>query len=379
MRTKSLVLLLLALGCGLIASIGISQVIERNRAGSGPAVEYEDVVVAAVDLKEGEKLKMTSIEFKQFPKGNVPEGVYHSLEDAFKNQNRLRSFIAKGEAILPNKFLDPNFDNTTRIPKGMRVVAIPADSQSAAGNLLKPDDRVDVLLHVPGNGQNQQAVVKTILRNIRVFSVNDNTRAVSQEGDAAVEKNTRYVTLLVTTDQQGVVMLAQHQGQIKFSLRHPDDIDPPEDTGINNIGKVLTNNGANTTNNAETEDNALSPLKSASKSVGSFFDTLNAAAEKIKENQPPVAPASASAPPVLPYETFQTVVIEGPTPRVVDMSRDKKNPKGTWVSDGTKGARMPRVTPSVLTPPASTTTSTLVDSLGLPTQPIESSVKNTTF
>jgi len=50
MRTKSLVLLLLALGCGLIASIGISQVIERNRAGSGPVIEYEDIVVSAVDL-----------------------------------------------------------------------------------------------------------------------------------------------------------------------------------------------------------------------------------------------------------------------------------------------------------------------------------------
>jgi len=281
---------------------------------------------------------------------------------------------------LPTKFLDPNFDETTRIPKGMRVVAIPADSQSAAGNLLKPDDRVDVLLHVPGNGQNQQAVVKTILRNIRVFSVNDNTRAVSENGDAAVEKNTRYVTLLVTTDQQGVVMLAQHQGQIKFSLRHPDDIDPPEDTDLKNIGKVLTNNGSNTTNNADTEDAALKPLQKVSAAASNFFDTLNAVAAKANENQAPVAPASAGSPPALPYETFQTIIIEGAAPRVVEMSRDKKNPKGTWINDGVKGARMPRISPSAsVAPPVSTATSTLVDSLGLPTQPVDSSVKNTTF
>lgn len=377
MRTKSLVLLLLALGCGLIASIGISQVIERNRAGSGPAIEYEDIVVAAVELKENEKLKAQSIELKPFPKGTAPEGAYHSIEETLKVTHRLRTVIAKGEPILPTKFLDPNQDNTTRIPKGMRVVAIQADSQSAAGNLLKPDDRVDVLLHVPGNNQNQQAVVKSILKNIRVFSVNDNTRAVAETGEATQEKNTRYVTLLVTPEQSRIVMLAQHQGQLKLSLRHPDEPEEvDEDNDLQSMPKVLAQNG-NNTNNAEAEEAALKPFQKVSNSMGSFFDTLNAVAEKAKENQP-VAPASAGSPPALPYETFQTVIIENSTPRVVELSRDKKNPKGTWVSDGVKGARMPRVAPSIA-PPVSTTTSTLVDSLGLPTQAIDSSVKNTTF
>jgi pilus assembly protein CpaB len=378
MRTKSLVLLLLALGCGLIASIGISQVIERNRAGSGPAIEYEDIVVAAINLKENEKLKAQSVELKPFPKGTAPEGAYHSIEDVLKVTHRLRTVIAKGEAILPNRFLDPKFDETTRIPMGMRVVAIQADSQSAAGNLLKPDDRVDLLLHVPGNNQNQQAVVKTILRNIRVFSVNDNTRAVSETGEVAVEKNTRYVTLLVTPEQTRVVMLAQNQGQLKLSLRHPDEKDDAEDNNdIKNIGKVLTDNSTNKPNSVEAEDAALKPLARVENAASSFLNTLNAVAERAKENQPPVAPASAGSPPVMPYETFNMVIIENSTPRGVEMMRDKKNPKGTWVSDGIKGARMPRVAPAAA--PTSTATSTLVDSLGLPTQPVDTSVKNTTF
>lgn len=378
MRTKSLVLLLLALGCGLIASIGISQVIERNRAGSGPAIEYEDIVVAALELKENDKLKSASIELKPFPKGTAPDGAYHSIEDALKVTYRLRTVIAKGEPILPTKFLDPNQDNTQRIPMGMRVVAIQADSQSAAGNLLKPDDRVDVLLHVPASN-NQPAVVKTVLRNIRIFSVNDNTRAVS-EGEATTEKNTRFVTLLVNTEQQGVVMLAQHQGQIKLSLRHPDDVDPPEDTGLQNIGKVLTSNGSSNTNNAEAEEAArIKPLEKVSNSVGSFFDTLNAVAEKAKENQTPVAPASAGTPPALPYEVFQTVIIENSTPRVVEMSRDKKNPKGTWVSDGVKGARMPRLAPSASVAPPLPPGTTTPESLGVTVPQVESSVRNTTF
>ena len=45
MRPKSLILLLLALGCGLVASIGISQVLDRRNHHAEPAVEKEPIYV----------------------------------------------------------------------------------------------------------------------------------------------------------------------------------------------------------------------------------------------------------------------------------------------------------------------------------------------
>ncbi len=381
MRTKSLVLLLLALGCGLIASIGISQVIERNRQQGGPALEYEEVVVAAMDLKQGDKLKAASLEIKPMVKGTVPEGAYRSFDEALKNTLKLRTLILKGEPIVAAKFQNKEEDVTSFIPKGMRVVSIVADSTSAAGNLLNPNDRVDVLLHVPGNNHNQVAVVKTILQNIKIFSVNDNTRAVGDQGEQNMEKTTRYVTLLVTPEQSRVVTLAQNQGQLKLSLRGALDEEIVNEDDPKSVGKILAENSANNAGSGKAEDDALNPLQTAGKSFGSFLQTLEAVAQQAKENQAPVAPASAGTPPALPYETFTQVIIEGPTPRVVEMSRDKKNPKGTWVNGDIKGARMPRVSSSttVTTPPTSTATATTTDSLGLPTQPTDSSVKSTTF
>ncbi len=373
MRTKSIVLLLLALGCGLIASIGISQVIERNRAGAGPTLEYEDVVVAAADIKQGEKLKAAVIELKPLVKGTVPEGSYHSIEEALKNTFKLKTLVLKGEPIILAKFQTKEEDITRRIPHGMRVVSIQADSASAAGNLLSPSDRVDVLLHVPGNGRTQTAVVKTILQNIRVFSVNDNTSSVGDNGESNTEKNTRYVTLLVDPEQAQVLTLAQMQGQIKLSLRGPDDPGTIDVNDPKSVGKVLAENSSLNANSEAAENAALNPLQKASSSLGSFFDTLNAVAEQAQDHQP----SSQSTAPGLPYETFQTLIIEGPTPRVFEMSRDKKNPKGTWISDSIKGAR------SYGTPPSASMiapeTATMTDTFGLPTQPIESSVRNTTF
>ena len=46
MRTKSIVLLALALGCGLVASIGISQIIEQNKKGGGPRSKPKPILVA---------------------------------------------------------------------------------------------------------------------------------------------------------------------------------------------------------------------------------------------------------------------------------------------------------------------------------------------
>lgn len=371
MRTKSLVLLLLALGCGLIASIGISQVIERNRQQSGPALEYEEVVVAAMDLKQGEKLKAASLEIKPMVKGTVPEGAYRSFDEALKNTLKLRTLILKGEPIVAAKFQNKEEDITRNIPPGMRVLSIQADSTAAAGNLLNPNDRVDVLLHVPGNNQNQVAVVKTILQNIKVFSVNDNTRAVGDAGEQNLEKNTRYVTLLVTPEQSRVLTLAQMQGQIKLSLRGSHDEEIISEDDKKDVGKILAENSSSGANSSKKEDDAMNPLQSAGKSFGTFLETLDAVAKQAKENQTPVAPASAGTAPALPYETFSMVIIENSTPRGVDLSRDKKNPKGTWVT----GLRSPRVSPSAVAQPVPPNTTT-PEALGV-TPP--SDVKSTTF
>ena len=56
MRTKSIVLLGLALGCGLVASIGISQIIEQNK-NAPAAVETETILVALKPIAGQEQLK----------------------------------------------------------------------------------------------------------------------------------------------------------------------------------------------------------------------------------------------------------------------------------------------------------------------------------
>ncbi len=56
MRAKSMVLILIALGCGLVASIAISQVMERGANSSNAALETVQIYVATSDIDVNDQL-----------------------------------------------------------------------------------------------------------------------------------------------------------------------------------------------------------------------------------------------------------------------------------------------------------------------------------
>src|SRR5262245_47967794 len=80
MRPKSLLLLALALGCGLVASIGISQVMDRN-SNSPAAIETEPVYVALHNINLGDPIDSKMIALQEWPKGKVPRGAITKLEE----------------------------------------------------------------------------------------------------------------------------------------------------------------------------------------------------------------------------------------------------------------------------------------------------------
>src|SRR5688572_8078752 len=100
MRMKTLILIFIALGCGLVASIGISQVMERG-GNSGPGMEMEQILVALADIDNNAKLDATNVKLEDWPKSKVPEGAIRRLDDANGKFTATRFY--KGEPILISK------------------------------------------------------------------------------------------------------------------------------------------------------------------------------------------------------------------------------------------------------------------------------------
>src|SRR5438067_12779070 len=119
MRMKSLILIFIALGCGLVASIGISQVM--NREGGG-GLEMDQILVALADIDIGSKLDAQNVKLEDWPKAKVPEGAIRRLEDVKDKFANTRFF--KGEALNTHKIADTLSNIAIKVPGGYRAMPV---------------------------------------------------------------------------------------------------------------------------------------------------------------------------------------------------------------------------------------------------------------
>lgn len=221
MRTKSLVLIIIALGCGLVASIGISEVL-KQQPGDG-TVETEPILVAALDIDIGKKLDAQNVKIEEWPKGKVPEGAMHTLEEVEDNYTRARLYA--GEPILGPKLMDRNSEPAP-IPEGYRAIPVKVDLDTVVG-LIQPGDLVDVMVFLRRGPDIPRTNTYTILRMARVYAVNMQTdRATDSKGTEVAAKT---VSLLVKPKQAERLTLAAEMGKIRLALRRPTDEVPNDE------------------------------------------------------------------------------------------------------------------------------------------------------
>ena len=94
MRTKSLTLLALAGGCGIVASIGISQVLDSHQTQL--MVETKPIYVALHNINLGDPIDVSMVSFQDWPKDKIPRGAIAQLEDLEgKLLTRFHRFLPK--------------------------------------------------------------------------------------------------------------------------------------------------------------------------------------------------------------------------------------------------------------------------------------------
>jgi pilus assembly protein CpaB len=248
MRAKSLALLTLALGCGLVASIGITQVMAKRSTTVTVAGATENIYVAARDVPLNEVLSVGLLKLEQWPKDKVPPGAIGKLEDI--EGRRCRTRLYAGEAILKTKLFGKGQDlggSSSQIPKGMRVVPVRVDAVSGGSGLILPGDRVDLLVHLLANPSAgiREPCTRTVLQNIKVFAADSTTDLERVNGDGkSIQAKT--ISLLVTPDQAQKITLASELGQVRLVMRSPEDdtqtkvdgVTPRELFGIADSGKL---------------------------------------------------------------------------------------------------------------------------------------------
>lgn len=111
---------------------------------------------------------------------------------------------------------------SSRIPKGMRAMSITGVGRRAFGDLLRPGDRVDVLLTKVKPGSEAKVVTVSLLQNLLVLAVGDSFGATEHESPSVGSNS---VTLLLTIDQASLLAQARRDGTLSLVLRNEDDLE----------------------------------------------------------------------------------------------------------------------------------------------------------
>lgn len=232
MRGKSLLAFAMAIGCGLVAMVGVQQVLKKQNVD--PDADKVTVFVAATEILPGQTIDMTMLEKRKFLKGSVPmEAV---IDPKQLEKRALTCKVMPGDIIRSDKLgAEGRTGASISIPNGMRVVSLPTNTTQAHSGMIQPGDRVDVMVSYrvqPPQGGREYPETKTVLGYIQVFATDamrDTNSAASGEAAKAAMKN---VSLLVTPEQAQVLMMAQSVGQLHLSLRNANDMKEVDITNL---------------------------------------------------------------------------------------------------------------------------------------------------
>jgi pilus assembly protein CpaB len=125
---------------------------------------------------------------------------------------------------------------SSRIPRGMRAMAITSTSNDTFGGLLSPGDRVDVLLTRAKPGAEQRVVTIPLLQNLLVLAVGDN---VASPDSVAARVRRGSVSVLLTVEQAALLAQGQREGTLRLVLRNENDIEIAQSLGETDDTDVL--------------------------------------------------------------------------------------------------------------------------------------------
>ena len=178
------------------------------------------VVIAGVDLEMGSLLTKENIALADWPKANVPQGAFSTIEEV--EGRVVVSKVVAGIPLIAAEMAAPGsgIGLVATIDPGKRAMSIRVDEVVGVSGFILPNTFVDIL-HVYGDPQQ----VKTILKRVEVLAIAQQTFV--EEGKATV---VRTVTLELEPKQAEQLALKTHTGAIHLVLMNPaeDELEPPK-------------------------------------------------------------------------------------------------------------------------------------------------------
>ncbi len=214
-RKKALIWLIL----GAILSVSAGWLTYRTISKAqtiSPTVATTDttaVVVVARDVPARAVLKEGDVSVEEFPTNLIPAGAVRSLDEAVGKIARVQ--LIPGEILVSERLAEPTVtgkDVAFTMPDDYVIVALPAADLLSQSNILRPGDKVDIMVSVDtgGNSGGVNMVTLDALQNIVIQGIIAG-KSLDVKGGAFGGKSTSDKTAIQVTPPEGMLIAVSPQ------------------------------------------------------------------------------------------------------------------------------------------------------------------------
>jgi pilus assembly protein CpaB len=209
---------------GLAVVFGLGAALFASRWLSGRMAAAEDglgstpVVVAAVEISFGARIRPEDLRAVAWPKDSVPEGAYRNADEVAGKYASAK--LVPGEVVLRSRALSEVGGSALSglIEPNKRAITVRVNDVIGVAGFLLPGNRVDVLAT---RVDDRRATTRTLLQNLKVLAV-DQTQGAQADQDRPVV--VRAVTLEMDPGEAEQLVAATEEGSVQLALRNPEDL-----------------------------------------------------------------------------------------------------------------------------------------------------------
>jgi len=196
--------------------------------------ETVKVVVASHPIKRGDELTYENLSLRDIPLRYTHDSVIRSSQaDNVIGKHTIHE-LNKGEALLSSFISQSSNDGFANLIKeGERAITVPVDMVSSMSGLLRPGNRIDLMLTVRAEKQ----LTRPLLKNVTVLATGDSVDN-GRHGDKGMFQT---ITVSVTPEDAARITLARNVGTISVVLRSTKDSSDNR-SGTNEAAPVGLNN-----------------------------------------------------------------------------------------------------------------------------------------
>jgi pilus assembly protein CpaB len=227
-QVRTLIVLTVAIVAAALASFGVYRAVSQlPRRAELPT---KKAVVAATAMPVGTLVTRESVKLVDWPANSPLQGGFSKIDDVV-NRGIIMP-VVENEPLSENKVApkEAGAGLPPTIKQGMRAISVRVNEVIGVAGFVVPGTHVDVVTIIkdPIGSKENDTLSRVVVSNVEVLTAGTRYDQEESRKDGKPIRST-VVTLMVTPLDAERIALAQSEGELLLTLRHPLDVEPTAD------------------------------------------------------------------------------------------------------------------------------------------------------